>query len=195
VLAFVAVFLIDTVVAWALYVLLRPGGALRSLAAAWFRLANNMLLGVAAVFLFLALQLAEGGALTSGLSGAERALWTSVAIEAFDYAWLVALAAFGIHLVLVGRLLASGMGARVLGLVLMVAGVAYVFDTTAYTLLADYADHADLFLAIVAVPSVVGELGFTLWLLRRGFGRSRGSAAASVAEAGPSSRRRSVAVG
>ena len=160
--AFVAVFLIDVAVSWALYVLLRPGGPARSLVAAWFRLAHTVLLGVAATFLFLALQLA-GGSLAAGLGASEREAWTALAIEAFDYTWLIGLAAFGVHLVLVGRLLASAMGARVLGALLAVAGAAYLFDTAAYTLLADYADHEDLFLAIVAIPSVVAELGFTIW--------------------------------
>jgi hypothetical protein len=30
-----------------------------------------------------------------------------------------------------------------------------------------YADHADVFLAIVAVPSVVAVLSFAVWLLAR----------------------------
>jgi hypothetical protein len=173
--AFVVVFLLDVAISWALYVLLRPGGTARSLVTAWFRLAHTFLLGVAVTFLFLALQRASGP-LTAGLESADREAWTALAVEAFDYTWLVGLVAFGVHLVLVGRLLAAAMGARVLGILLTVAGVAYVFDTAAYTLLADYADHEDLFLTIVAVPSVVAELGFTIWLLRRGWGRTAGDA-------------------
>ncbi|MDY7106179.1 MAG: DUF4386 domain-containing protein [Actinomycetota bacterium] len=169
--AFVAVFVIDVAVAWGLYVLLRPGGQARSLLAAWFRMAYTVMLGVAATFMFLALQLSTDGALASGLDAAERASWTSLAVQAFDYTWLVGLVAFGIHLVLVGRLMASAMGARVLGLLLAVVGVAYVFDTAAHTLYSNYADHADLFLAIVATPSIIAELWFTFWLLRRGWGR------------------------
>jgi hypothetical protein len=34
--------------------------------------------------------------------------------------------------------------------------------------LADYADFENLFLAIVAIPSVIGELWFTVWLLNAG---------------------------
>ena len=166
--AFIVVFLIDIAVAWALYVLLAAGGTSRSLVAAWFRLAHTVLLGVAATFMFLALRLATG-TMAAGLDRADREAWTSLAIEAFDFTWLVGLAAFGVHLVLTGRLLASAMQARLLGVVLAVAGAAYLVDTAAYTLLADYADHDDLFLAIVAIPSVVAELGFTVWLLRRGW--------------------------
>ena len=62
----------------------------------------------------------------------------------------------------------SGWVTRVLGYVLMVAGAAYVVDTLANALLANYDDVAGLFLVIVAVPSVIGELWLTIWLLTRG---------------------------
>ena len=112
-----------------------------------------------------------------------------LALELFNYTWMIGLAAFGVHLVLVGRLLAGdragraagtatatgrpGRGTRLLGAILTVAGATYVFDTVAYTALTTYADHADTFLAIVAGPSVLAELAFTLWLLHQGFGRGR----------------------
>jgi hypothetical protein len=50
----------------------------------------------------------------------------------------------------------------------MVAGAAYIIDTLARAVLSDYADVENLFLAIVAIPSVIGELWFTLWLLLKG---------------------------
>lgn len=103
-----------------------------------------------------------------------------LAIEAFDYTWLVGLAAFGVHLALLGRILASTAGARLLGALLTVAGTTYLLDTAAYTLLVDYADHEDLFLAIVATPSIGAELGLTVWLLRRGWSRSAPSIATSA---------------
>ena len=50
----------------------------------------------------------------------------------------------------------------------MVAGLAYVVDTAANGLLTDYDDVEDLFLVIVAVPSVIAELWLALWLLLKG---------------------------
>ena len=55
-----------------------------------------------------------------------------------------------------------------LGILLMLAGAGYVIDTLANAFLANYDDYATVFLLIVAVPSVVGELAFTIWLLWRG---------------------------
>jgi hypothetical protein len=49
-----------------------------------------------------------------------------------------------------------------------VAGVACIVDTVAHVVLASYQDHADLFLAMVAVPSLLGELAFARWLLVQG---------------------------
>ncbi len=46
-----------------------------------------------------------------------------------------------------------------------VAGAAYVLDRVAHLLLPDYEAAAGLFLALVAVPSVVGEMSFAVWLL------------------------------
>jgi hypothetical protein len=45
----------------------------------------------------------------------------------------------------------------VLGVLLAVAGAAYVFDTLANALVSSYADHADVFLAIVAVPAATAS--------------------------------------
>jgi hypothetical protein len=61
---------------------------------------------------------------------------------------------------------------RIPGILLAVAGVAYVFDTLANVLVSNYADYEMVFLLIVALPSIVGELAFTVWLLARA-GRSR----------------------
>jgi hypothetical protein len=169
VIAFVAVFLLDIAVSFGLFVVFHPAGRRRSLHAAWFRLAHTVFLGVGAAVLMLALRLAmdvDGQADPDGLGR-----MVLLAVDLFDDIWLIGLAAFGIHLVLVGRLiLTSGIAPRGLGLVLTAAGVAYVLDTTAQFLLASYADWENLFLASVVIPSVLGEAALTVWLLRAGFG-------------------------
>ncbi len=54
---------------------------------------------------------------------------------------------------------------KVIGYSLVVAGLAYVLDTFAYGLLANYQDLEGVFEAAVAVPSIVGEVGLGVWLL------------------------------
>ena len=164
--AFALVFVIDIVVAWALYVVLSPEGPRRSLLAAWFRLGYTVLLGVAVTFMFLALELATSD--SGALEPAARETGVMLALDAFDITWLVGLLAFGAHLIIVGRILLTWRGGpRMLGAVLAIAGAAYIADTLAHLVLVDYARYADILLAMVAVPSVVAELWFTIWLLTR----------------------------
>lgn len=161
--AFLLVFLIDVVVAWALHVVFRETDRDLSLLAAWFRLVYTVFLGAGLVFALDAVHLVGDGAMDAGL----REIQVMDALGRFDDAWMIGLAAFGIHLVLVGALALRTAGVpRVLGPILVVAGLAYVLDTVAHTVVADYESIASVMLAIVAVPSMVGEGWLGLWLLR-----------------------------
>jgi len=166
--AFIVIFLLDVFVAWALYHVFRPAGAALSALTAWFRIVYTVFLGVAVVFLYTVLGLvSESGDMLS-LSQSSREAGTMLALDAFNVTWLIGLVAFGIHLILIGAMiLRSQMAHRALGAVLAVAGSAYIFDTAAYTLVENYSANADVFTAIVAVPAVIAEAAFTIWLLTR----------------------------
>ena len=167
-LAFLAIFLIDIIVAWALHVVFRARHHDLSLAAAWSRLVYTMFVGVAAVFFFQALAFYDAPALADVMSSAERNAQALIGLELFNSTWLIGLAAFGVHLIVLGALVVrSPETPRWLGVAMIAAGSAYIVDTTAHTVLADYADHADAFLVMVAVPSVVAEAWLGLWLLTR----------------------------
>ncbi|MEZ5376744.1 MAG: DUF4386 domain-containing protein [Acidimicrobiales bacterium] len=166
--SFLAVFLIDVVVAWALYVLFRSQHRDLSLVSAWFRIVYTVFMGVAAVFFFQALNLYESPYLAEAMSEAQRNAQALAGLELFNSAWLIGLAAFGVHLVVMGALVTRSTEApRVLGYLMMLAGLAYVIDTSANTLLADYDTYAGAFLAMVAIPSVIAEGWFGLWLLTK----------------------------
>jgi hypothetical protein len=51
---------------------------------------------------------------------------------------------------------------------LATAGVMYVVDTVAHFSLSNYSDFASVFLILVAIPSIFGEMSFALWLLIKG---------------------------
>lgn len=124
--AFLAVFVIDVVVAWALHVVFRDVDHDVSLLAAWSRLVYTVFLGVALVFAFQALQVLGDAAYLDAIDPAVREAQAMLALDAFDTTWLIGLVAFGLHLVLLGRLVVrSGQASRVLGWLLVVAGVAY----------------------------------------------------------------------
>ena len=166
--AFLAIFLIDIVVAWALHIVFRSQHHDLSLVAAWSRLVYTVFLGVAAIFFFQALAFYDSAAVADVMSSAERNAQALIGLELFNSAWLIGLAAFGLHLIVLGFLVARSIETpRWLGHLMIVAGAAYIVDTTANTLLANYAEYADAFLAMVAVPSVIAEGWFGLWLLTR----------------------------
>lgn len=167
--AFLVVFVLDVAIAWALYLLFRRERPEMSLLAAWFRLVYTVLLGVAVIFFFLALEFINGRSNLDAFDLAQREAQVSLLLDAFNFAWLIGLVAFGIHVILLGYLvLSTRVAPRALGIVLVVAGGAYIVDTTANALLAGYDDYANAFLVMVAVPAVIAELWFTFWLLLKG---------------------------
>ena len=176
--AFLGIFVIDVVVAWALWVLFRPVHRDLSLLSAWFRLTYTVVLGAALGFLYAALWLIG----TPGALGEANDDAVLLALQTFDFTWVAGLAAFGAHLVVLGVLMLKARGPRWIAWLLIAAGVAYVIDTVAHLLLADYEASAGLFVALVAVPSVVGEMSFAVWLLLVATGR-RAAPAAPVEQA------------
>ena len=176
--SFLVIFLVDVVVAWALYELFKRANPSLSLVTAWFRIVYTVFLGVAAIFFFQALQLLGDGEFLSVFSTEQLNAQALVALDTFNSTWLVGLAAFGVHVVLLGALVVTSRWApRALGYVLIVAGLAYVADTVAHALLSNYGDYEALFIAIVAVPAVIAEGWFGLWLLLRGGKKLETSAA------------------
>ncbi len=162
ILAFLLIVLLDIMLAWALQVVFRSVNRDLSIVMAWFRLAYSVMLGVALVFLVQALALATTAAPSSDAQAAQ----TMQAIDAFQTTWMLGLFLFGVHLVLLGALVArSRFAPRLLGYVLAFAGVAYVADTVARLALTDYSSVSALFLVLVAVPSMIGEGWLGIWLL------------------------------
>lgn len=168
-LAFLAIFVIDVVVAWALYVLFKKVDQNVSLVSAWFRIVYTVMLGVALIFFLQALQLLSGAEFLQVFDQGQIEAQALLAVESFNFTWMIGLFAFGIHLVLMGWLLfRSGWGPKVLAYFLAIAGVAYVVDTSANIMLSNYADYSDVFLMMVMIPSVIAEGWMGLWLLIRG---------------------------
>jgi hypothetical protein len=57
---------------------------------------------------------------------------------------------------------------KVIGVLLQLAGVAYLVDSGAQLLLSNYNDNKSLFEIIVIGGGVIGEFSLTLWLLIKG---------------------------
>lgn len=173
--AFLAIFILDVIVSWALYIVFRGANRDVALLGAWFRIVYTVFLGAAAVFFFQALQLLSSPEfLMATFSPEQLNAQALVALDTFNSTWLIGLVGFGLHLMVMGYLvITSGLAPKALGYFLAVAGAAYVIDTTAHALLSNYTEYENLFITIVAVPSIIAEGWFGLWLLTRA-GKTKG---------------------
>jgi hypothetical protein len=143
--ALLVVTFLDILVAWALYVLLRPVNRTLALLVAWLRLA------AAAAFLPALANLLDIAQL---LGGPDASTFPAAVIQAqvmssaasFTNGWDIELAVFGLHLLGVGALVyRSVQFPRVLGVLVVIAGVGYLADTFTRILVPDFTFTFSLF--------------------------------------------------
>jgi hypothetical protein len=169
ILSFIIMVIFDILVAWALYILLKPVNMNLSLLAAWLRLVNASIFGIALFNLFGVLQLLSGADYLTVFETAQLQAQVTLFLNMFNDTWLIGLVFFGLHLLILGYLIfKSAFIPRILGILLIVAALGYMIDSFANFLLPNYADYETIFLLIVVVPGIIGELSFTFWLLLKG---------------------------
>jgi hypothetical protein len=156
VLGFLAVVVLDIVVAWGLAGFLRRDTPSLATLAGWLRVGYAGMLGAAVI------RLGEG-------LRAEDPTLAFAGVRGFDEGWRLALLVFGVHLVVVGIALLRTTGVpRWLAVGVVLAGLAYVVDTVVRTMLADPSSAGMALTVVVAVLATLGELGLAVWLLVRG---------------------------
>jgi hypothetical protein len=155
------VALLDVVAAWALFRFFAPVHDWLSRLTAWLRVAYSV------VFLVAISQLAAVPGLLNDLGHqdafGERQLQAQamLRLEAFDHTWMAALLLFGAHLALLGYLACrSGYVPRLVGVVLVIAGAGYAFDTFSSVLSADP--------VVISTYTSLGEFVLAVWLVVRG---------------------------
>jgi hypothetical protein len=154
------VVVLDIVAAWALFRFFAPVDSWLSRLAAWLRMT------FAVVFLVAISQLAAVPGMLSD-AGYQDALGRQqlqaqvlMRLEAFDHTWMAALLLFGAHLALLGYLAyRSGYVPRLIGVLLVVAGAGYAFDTFSSVLTPDP--------VVVTTVTFLGEF-LAVWLVARG---------------------------
>lgn len=148
---FVVVAILDVVVAWALYVVLRSVNPSLSMLGAWLRLGYAVVLAVAVNSLLGAMRLAPVEPSLAGLS-----------LESFNSLWQIGLIVFGVHLAIVGLLAwQSSFIHWLLGLLLVISGLGYMIDGFGTLLSPAYSLN-------VARFTFIGEVALMFWLLIRG---------------------------
>lgn len=159
---FVVTCALDVVIAGALYRVFRPANEGLSLLAAWFRLAYSVVLVIATGHLLVVLDLLRGDADGAARGAGDLNAQVLVRMDSFVHTWHTGLILFGVHLVLVGILAhRSGYVPRLLGLLVVLAGVGYAVGNLAPVLPPGP-------WATIQTFTWIGELLLAIWLVTRG---------------------------
>lgn len=148
--AFLITALFDVIVAWALFEMFKEHVFTRL--STYLRMTHAIIMGAAVFALPLALK-------------ATTADGVLHQVEAFNNMWLIGLFFFGAHLILLARIAPIPKWILVF---MSIAGVMYMVDTVAHFLMPNYVDYTEILLALVAIPSILGEMAFAIWLLVKG---------------------------
>ncbi len=165
----IVILILDVIVAWALYVVLKRANKSLSLLTAWFRLVYAALLGVSLLSFVIVLLLISGADYLKVFEADQLQALVLLFINAFDGMWRIGLVVFGCHLLLLGYLVyQSGYIPKVIGFLLIIASLGYLIDNLGTLLLPDYTDYTEMISLVFMLPMIVGEVGLGLWLLIKG---------------------------
>jgi len=155
-------FICDVLVAWALYVLLKPVNENLSMLNAWLRLVYTLIALVALLNLVTVLRLLNTSDYLTLFQPEQFYAQVMLSIHAFRSNWYFGLIFFGIHLGLLGYLvIRSKYIPNILGVFLIIAGLGYLLTNLKPFLFPDVnLDFAEY--------TFYGELIFMLWLLIKG---------------------------
>ncbi|MDH3646016.1 MAG: DUF4386 domain-containing protein [Gammaproteobacteria bacterium] len=161
--AYLAVFICDLIVAWALYFLLVPVNRALSLLTAWFRLVYTAIGFVALLKLVTVFRISNTADYVAVFGSDQLHAHVKLLLNSFRYEWNIGLILFAIHLGLLGYLVyRSGYIPRILGILLTIAGLGWLI----YVLSPYLYPNADVGFIMI---TFVGEIIFMLWLLARGW--------------------------
>jgi hypothetical protein len=163
--SWIVVLVADVVVAWALYVFLKPVGESLSLLTAWVRLVYVAIAAVAVVNLLSAVGLLTDADESEGFRADQRNAQAMLFLRSYDFGFNVGFVFFGLHILGLGYLIVrSDYIPTVLGVLLIVASVAYLVDSFACFLSSSYGRN-EAHSLVFAIPAIISELSLTVWLL------------------------------
>jgi hypothetical protein len=159
----------DVALALVFYLLFKPVSNALSLLAAFFRLAQAIILGINLLNLFFALGVLSGADYLAVLGGGQQDALAMLFLNAHAVGYSIGLTFFGINLLILGYLVfKSGYVPRIFGILLIAASLGYLADSFAKVLLPNYAEFQPIFDLVVFTPAFIAELALALWLLLKG---------------------------
>lgn len=153
---------LDIIVAWALYIFLKPINQSLSMLTAWFRIVYATMLGVVLIYLVNVLQLVTGAGYLAAFETKQVQALVMLSLQSFTLGWEFGLIIFGFHLLLLGYLmLKAGYMHGILGVLLILASLGYLIDGLGNLLSPNYN-------ITISVFTFIGEIILIFWLLIKG---------------------------
>lgn len=159
---YLIVIVMDVIVAWALYVFLKPVNKSLSLLAGWFRIVYATIFGISLLYLVFVLGLLNSSDYLKLFGIDQMHTQVLLSLNAFSNGWNIALVFFGLHLGILGYLvLKSNYIPKFLGILLIIAGLGYLIDSLGKIFIPGYN-------VTIAMFTFIGELLLMFWLLIKG---------------------------
>lgn len=156
------VAILDLVVSWALLQVFSPVDRGIARLAAWTRLAYTAVLVVSVSQLAGVPSLLRSDDYSAAFGDEQVKAQAMLRIDSFNDIWTAALVLFGVHLFLLGFLaFRSGYVPKLIGVLLVIAGAGYVYDSFG-TVLSQGSP------IVVSTVTFLGELVLACWLVTRG---------------------------
>ncbi|MCF8395215.1 MAG: DUF4386 domain-containing protein [Melioribacteraceae bacterium] len=170
--AFLLMVIVDILLAYPLYILIRSVDKNQSIFSSILRVVNGVIFGIALFNLFEIQKIAYRFNTNAVLLKEELENQVIFLLDKFDHIWLVGLLFFGLHLFILGKLIfSSDYFPKTIGVLLQIAAFGYLVDSCAQLLMHNYAEYKELFEMIVIIPGVLGEFSLTIWLLVKGINK------------------------
>lgn len=159
------IFILDVIVAIALYYFFRSTSKQISLITAAIRIAYTLILGIAIVYLFKIIPIL--------LSTEHNVSETFSYLQLFEKLWSIGLIIFGLHLIGLGYLSVKSKSVHwILGYLLYLGGISYTFIHTAQQLSLFNTEVISSIEKILVLPMTLAEMLLAFWLIYRGFRKS-----------------------
>ncbi len=161
--SYLIVAILDVIVAWALYVFLRPVNKSLSLLTAWLRVVYAVILAIVLVNFIIALHLLSKANYLSVFETKQLHAHAMLFLNAFDLGWSIGIIIFGFHLFILGYLFLKVPGyiTKILGILVMIAGLGYIIDNFIILITPSYSTN-------IAMFTFIGEVLLIIWLLIKG---------------------------
>jgi hypothetical protein len=154
--------LANVLIAFALYILLKPVNNTIAILAAGFRLVYVIIRSTALLNLVKVLDVLK----PEGIVLSEISTKVMHLLEADKAGYSYALIFFGFHVLLIGYLIVkSGYIPKILGLLLIIAFIGYQVYCMAFIFDTDFTNRENMYKLILGIPGVISELSLCLWLL------------------------------